>query len=78
MTKDLAQACMKRAQERDEAQSRLLLEQCLDHERRERIARLLGVTGDYGPPDWNMLETRLVECLTTFRRRPELPQETKP
>jgi hypothetical protein len=65
--RELAEACRARAQERDDAQGNLLLNQCLDAEHRDQIAGLLGVSG----PDrgWTLLLARLNECLTTMRGR---------
>lgn len=68
--RELAVACQMRAQERDKYWGDLLLQCADDHERRIKIARMLGVYVDYGtPPDWDFLLVRLNECLTTYRQR---------
>ncbi len=68
--RELAQACQLRAAERDKYWGDLLMQCADDHERRIKIAGMLGVHCDYGtPPGWDFLMVRLNECLTTFRRK---------
>jgi hypothetical protein len=63
--KQLADACFARAAERDVAQGQLLSDQVMDLERRDQVARLLGVSTPERP--WSLLLSRLSECLTTLR-----------
>jgi hypothetical protein len=65
--RELAAACQQRAAERDKASGDLLIEQAIDCERRDEIAKLLGVSG--ADRDWKTLLARLNECLTTLRGR---------
>lgn len=69
--RDLADACQERAKERDKYWGDLLVQYAEDHERRIKVARMLGMHGEYGvPPTWGTLLIRLSECLTTYRRSP--------
>lgn len=68
--RDLAQACQKRAAERDTAECHIIDMQAQDFERRFAVAQALAIHCACGiPPNWDVLLMRLNECLTTFRQR---------
>jgi hypothetical protein len=73
--RELARACSKRAEERDDASGAHLVDQALDYERRVEVARMLGMSFGCETPQWDILLVRLNECLTTFRANASRTQQ---